>query len=204
MSILELLLKGGWLMVPLILLSILTLYGLFERILTLHTKTSLSAKWLARFYQRIQTSDWKGAQELCEEGKNHPLVKIFQAGLTNLPGAPQQVAPTIEITAQEEVYQLEKNLSLLASIASIAPMLGFLGTVVGMIEAFMDMSQAKTGITPQLLANGIYQAMITTAAGLVIGILADVSYKYLVTRVEKIAYNLQKEAQTFIAFLPKK
>ena len=95
-------------------------------------------------------------------------------------------------------YRLEKNLSLLGAVAGIAPMLGFLGTVLGMIQAFMAMAHTTTAITPQLLAGGIYEAMITTAAGLVVGILADISYKYILTNVERVSYKIEQTASQLI------
>ncbi len=107
----------------------------------------------------------------------------------------------MELAGQHEIHQLERNLSFLATIAAVAPMVGFLGTVWGMIEAFRSMAQATTAITPQLLAGGIYQAMITTAAGLVVGILADVGYKYILTQVDKMAYQIEQAGGRLIETL---
>jgi biopolymer transport protein ExbB len=106
----------------------------------------------------------------------------------------------MEAVGQVEVHKLEKNLSLLGTIAGTAPMLGFLGTVTGMIQAFMTMAQSTSSITPQLLSAGIYEAMITTAAGLVVGIVADLGYKYILIRVQKATYHIEHAASQFMLF----
>jgi biopolymer transport protein ExbB len=204
MSLLQLLLKGGWVMVPLLLLSVLTVYGLFERLLTLRKHVPITSAWEDMFYKNIQSSDWENAKLMCEQQKNEMVSNVLQAGLAKLPNEPNQVEKIMEALGDDQIHQLEKNLSLLSTIASIAPMLGFLGTVIGMIQAFMAMAQTNTPITPQILANGIYEAMITTASGLIIGISADVSYKYVLNKIEKITYQTQKLCNALLTRLPVK
>ena len=202
MSLLQLLLKGGWVMVPLLLLSVLTVYGLLERLLTLRKHVPVTSAWEDMFYKNIQSSDWENAKLMCEQQKNKMVSNVLKAGLAKLPNEPNQVEKIMEAVGDDQIHQLEKNLSLLSAIASIAPMLGFLGTVTGMIQAFMSMAQINTPITPQILANGIYEAMITTASGLIIGILADISYKYVLNKIEKITYQTQKLCNALLTCLP--
>ncbi|OJW68945.1 MAG: biopolymer transporter ExbB [Candidatus Amoebophilus sp. 36-38] len=197
MSILELLLKGGWVMVPILLLSVLTLYALIERMVVLYRSARISQKWLTNLYNQLLTGGIEEAKLLCEQ-KNTAIANVIKAGLENLPHEPGNLEKSMEVAGQAEIHKLEKNLSLLASIAGIAPMLGFLGTVLGMIQAFMAMAQTTNPVTPQLLAGGIYEAMITTAAGLIVGIIADISYKYIVNKVEKASYKIEQTASQLI------
>jgi biopolymer transport protein ExbB len=197
MSILELLMKGGWVMVPILLLSILTLYALMERLIVLNRAGKISQKWLNNLYNQILIGDIEEAKLLCEQ-KHTAIASVIQAGLENLPHEPQNIEKSMELAGQTEIYRLERNLSLLGAISGIAPMLGFLGTVLGMIQAFMAMAHSTTAVTPQLLAGGIYEAMITTASGLIVGILADVSYKYILTNVERASYKIEQTASQLI------
>jgi biopolymer transport protein ExbB len=202
MTLLQLLLKGGWVMLPLLLLSILSLYGLFERILALSSKATIPQAWLEDIYAKIKLGELASAKLICEEKRHMVVAKVLQAGLMQLPQAPELVEKAMEIVGQDEVRKLEKNLTLLGSIASLAPMLGFLGTVLGMIQAFMAMAETHAPITLQLLAGGIYEAMITTATGLIVGIIADISYKYILIKVKNVAYQLQQAANRMITYLP--
>jgi biopolymer transport protein ExbB len=200
MSIIDFFIKGGWLMVPLVLLSILALYAIIERLITLNKRTKVSQKWLNSLYNQVLTGKTEEAKLLCEQ--NHTAIAhVLQAGLENLPYGLSNMEKSMELAGQNEVYQLERNLSFLAAIAAVAPMLGFLGTVLGMIEAFRSMAQATTAVTPQLLAGGIYEAMITTAAGLVVGVLADAGYRYILTQVNKTAYKIEQAGGQLIEIL---
>jgi len=199
MSIFELLLKGGWVMIPLLVLSILTVYAIIERLVVFAKGTTIQKLWLDSIQEYISMGDIQGAELLCEH-KNRVIGKVIKAGIQNLGRPVQTIENAMAAAGQEEIYKLEKNLSLLGTIAGAAPMLGFLGTVLGMIQAFMTMAQATASITPQLLSGGIYEAMITTAAGLLVGILADLGYKYLLTRIKNITYHIENTANQFIVF----
>jgi biopolymer transport protein ExbB len=191
MSIVDFFIKGGWLMVPMVLLSILALYAIIERLITLNKRAKVSQKWLNNLYSHVLTGKTEEAKLLCEQ--NHTAIAhVIQAGLENLPYGLSNMEKSMELAGQNEVHQLERNLSLLAAIAAVAPMLGFLGTVWGMIEAFRSMAQTTAAVTPQLLAGGIYEAMITTATGLVVGIVADSGYRYILTQVDKTAYQIEQ------------
>jgi biopolymer transport protein ExbB len=191
------LMKGGWIMLPIVVLSLITCYALIERILFLATQGHVSKKWLNNLYSKLLTGEIEEAKLLCE-AKNNIIVNVVKAGIDNLPHEPENIEHYMEEASQSELNKLEKNLSLLSAIAGLAPMLGFLGTVTGMIKAFMAMSQVVGNITPQVLANGIYEAMITTAAGLIVGILADVGYKYILTRIDKTSHKIEQIANQVI------
>jgi biopolymer transport protein ExbB len=199
MSILELLLKGGWVMVPILLLSILAVYAIVERLIVLSKDASSDGRWLNSLQEQLLTGDIQGAESMCNQ-KGSTVARVIKAGIQNLDHSPKTIEAAMEAAGQVEVNKLEKNLSLLGTIAGTAPMLGFLGTVTGMIQAFMTMAQSTSSITPQLLSAGIYEAMITTAAGLVVGIVADLGYKYILIRVQKATYHIEHAASQFILF----
>jgi len=200
MSILELLLKGGWVIVPILLLSFLTAYGLIERLIFLNKRAKISQKWLTHLHNHLLSSDIEEAKLLCEQ-KNTAIANVIKAGLENLPHEPKKLQKAMEIAGQAEIHKLEKNLTLLVSIAGLAPNLGFLGTVLGMIQAFMAMSKATMHVTTQLLSGGIYEAMVTTAAGLIVGIFADISYKYILNEVEKATYKIEQTSEQIIEII---
>lgn len=200
MSIVDFFIKGGWLMVPMLLLSILALYIIIERLLTFNKHTKVSQKWLNSLYNHLLTGKTEEAKLLCEQDHT-AIARVIQAGLENLPYGLSNMEKSMELAGQNEIHQLEKNLSFLAAIAAVAPMLGFLGTVLGMIEAFRAMAQTTTAVTPQLLAGGIYEAMITTAAGLVVGVVADLGYRYILTQVDKTAYQIEQAGGQLIEIL---
>jgi biopolymer transport protein ExbB len=199
MSIFELLLKGGWVMIPILILSILAVYAILERLIVLSKGTGSDETWLNSLQEQILRGDIQGAELLCEQ-KDSIVARVIKAGIKNLDHSSKTIETAMEATGQVEVNKLEKNLSLLGTIAGTAPMLGFLGTVTGMIQAFMTMAQSTSSITPQLLSAGIYEAMITTAAGLAVGIVADLGYKYILIRVQKATYHMEHAANQFILF----
>lgn len=197
MTILELLFKGGWVMVPILLLSILVVYAIIERLVALRKGAKPPQQWSDGIYAKILVGDIQGAKMLCEQ-KNSAIARVVKVGIENMAHSPKSLEATMETVGQAAVYKLEKNLALLGTIAGVAPMLGFLGTVIGMIQAFMAMAQATSQISPQLLSSGIYEAMITTAAGLIVGIIADLGYKYMLTRVQEATYHIEQAARQFI------
>jgi biopolymer transport protein ExbB len=200
MSLLDLLIKGGWVMVPIFFLSILAVYAILERLMVLGKGVGTSQHWLHGLQEQILTGDVHGAELLCDK-KNTPIARVLKVGIKNLNQTSEGIETAMQTAGQAEIYSLEKNLSLLGTVAGIAPMLGFLGTVWGMIRAFMAIAQSTTPITPQLLSSGIYEAMVTTAAGLIVGIVADLGYKYLLTRVQKDVYQLESTANQFLIFI---
>jgi len=196
-SLLDLLLKGGWVMLPILLLSILTVYAIIERLIVLQRSAKMPRRWMDAVKTKILDGDVQGVKMLCEQ-KHYAIASIIKAGIEKLYEPMKTMANAVENAGQIEVYKLEKNLALLGTIAGAAPMLGFLGTVIGMIQAFMAMAQETNQISPKLLSGGIYEAMITTAAGLVVGIVANLGYNYLLTRIQKTTHRIERAASQFI------
>ncbi len=197
MTLLSLMVKGGWVMWPILLLSILTVYAIIERLLVLQNATKIPPAWVDAINAKILEEDVQSAKMLCEQ-KNYAIAKIIKAGIEKSHKPIEIIALSVEHAGQVEIHKLEKNLALLGSIAGAAPMLGFLGTVLGMIQAFMAMAQETNQISPKLLSGGIYEAMITTAAGLVVGIIANLGYNYLLARIQKAAHRIEHTANQFI------
>ena len=184
-------------MFPILLLSIMALYAILERLIVLHKTIRAPRFWVESINTQLIAGDLPGAQILCE-GKSYAIARIIQAGIEKLKESNKAFKAAVENAAQQEVYKLEKNLALLGTIASAAPMLGFLGTVLGMIQAFMAMAQQTQQISPKLLSGGIYEAMVTTAAGLVVGIIANLGYNYLLIRIQRATQRLEQSTNQFI------
>lgn len=183
-------------MVPILLLSILTVYAIIERLIALRKTVKIPQRWLEDIHKKTLEGDFQGVKMLCEQ-KNYAIARIIKAGVEKVAVSPKSIATVVETVGQIEVHKLEKNLSLLGTIAGAAPMLGFLGTVTGMIQAFMAIAKANY-VTPQLLSGGIYEAMITTAAGLVVGIIASLGYNYILSRVQKATHSIEYAANQFV------
>ncbi len=196
----ELLLKGGWVMIPLAALSLLAIYLFIERWIVIRRASKTDPSFFANIRDLIYQGNIEGALTLC---RNHssPIARILEKGLARLGKSLKNIEVAIENAGKLEVARLEKNLAGLATISGAAPMLGFLGTVTGMIRAFHKLHVAGQRVDPSMLAGGIYEALITTAAGLAIGIVAYVAYNYLVVRIEHIVYQMEVTAVDFLDML---
>jgi biopolymer transport protein ExbB len=148
----------------------------------------------------VGKGDITSAKVLCDQYDN-PIARMISKGLSRIGSPLKTIEASVENVAKIELFQLEKNLSVLATIAGAAPMMGFLGTVLGMVQAFISIAQEEGTISPKLLSNGIYEAMITTVAGLVVGIIAYLAYNFLVTRVSKLVHRMEYSAIEFIDLL---
>ena len=199
-SLFEILTKGGWTMFPLIILSIWALYIFVERILTLRKASIDPEPFMDDIRRKVVAGDLEGAKLLCSQTETS-LARMIEKGLHRIGSSLKNIEASIENVGKIEVYKLEKNLSVLATIAGAAPMIGFFGTVIGMIKAFIAIAQQEGAVSPSDLAGGIYEAMITTAAGLFVGILAYVAYNYLVTKVDKVVHNKEHSTIGFIDLL---
>lgn len=199
-TLLELLTKGGYMMLPLILLSIIALYIFIERIMTINKEAKTPEGFTDTIRAKVIGGDINGARVLCKE-TDTPVARMIEKGLSRIGSPLKNIEVSIENVGKIEVYKLEKNLSFLATISGAAPMIGFLGTVTGMIQAFIAIAQEEGAVSPKLLSSGIYEAMITTAAGLVVGILAYLAYNYLVTRVQKLVHKMEYSSIEFIDLL---
>jgi biopolymer transport protein ExbB len=197
-NVLSLLMKGGWLMVPLLLLSLVGVYVLIERLLTYRTYLNLSESFLETLDDQLQSGDIHQLQKLCTPADNI-IQKVLLKGIQSRQTAAKSTECILESESKRIIATLEERLAILATIAGVAPMIGFLGTVTGMIQTFMSISQEKSQLATQLFSNGIYEAMVTTMVGLIIGIIAYIGYNYCLMRVTKAADRLSYAANLFLA-----
>lgn len=199
-SVLDLALKGGWIMLPLALMWIAAIYLFIERLLTINKANLDPEPFMNRVKELVQRNDIQGAKLLCAQSGT-PVARMIEKGVSRIGSPLKNIEASIENVGKLEVFKLEKNLSTLATISGAAPMIGFLGTVVGMVQAFISISQEEGSVSPKLLSNGIYEAMITTVGGLIVGIMAYLAYNYLVTRVAKVIHKMEYTTIDFIDLL---
>ena len=202
-SVMDLLFKGGFMMIPIFLLFIITIYILIERILVINKESKSPKNFTDEIITRVNNNDINGAKLICND-TNNPIARMILKGLNKIENSLKNIETSIENVGKIEIYNLEKNLSLLATISGAAPMMGFLGTVTGMIQAFISIAQEEGAVSPKLLSSGIYEAMITTATGLFVGIVAYLAYNYLVSRVEKLIHRMEYSTIEFIETLQSK
>lgn len=197
LNILDLAMKGGWIMIVLAVLSILGIYIFIERFMTLRKAMQKSPHLLARIKDNIRENDAKSAINYCEK-LNTPMSRILAKGVKDYRLDTASIRQVLDNNAGLEIAALEKGLPILSTIAAVAPMLGFLGTVTGMVQAFWQMSNAGNNIDVSLLSGGIYEAMVTTVGGLVVGIIAIFAYNYLVAQVDKAQNLMEADMIAFI------
>ena len=200
MSYWELAMKGGWVMVPIILLSVIAVYIFFERFFAIKKAAQIDTNFMNRIRDYIHDGKVENAKTLCQSYDN-PTARMIEKGVQRIGRPLEDINGAIENTGKLEIYKLEKGLPTLATVAGGAPMIGFLGTVMGMIRAFYDMSMAGNNVDISLLSNGIYTALITTVAGLIVGIVAYFAYNILVARVEKVVNKLEANSTEFLDLL---
>ncbi len=199
-SVWELIMKGGIFMIPLILLSILAVYLIVERILTLRKADRDPGTFLEELHNYVSQGDIAAAKNLCKQ-YNTPFARMLQKGIVKLGKPLPIIEASIENVGRIEIFKLERNLNNLATISGAAPMIGFLGTVSGMVQAFIAIAQEEGTISPKVLSSGIYEAMITTVAGLIVGIIAYIGYNYLTGKVQKIVHQMEYTSIEFMEFL---
>jgi biopolymer transport protein ExbB len=198
-SLVELLTLGGWLMLPLALLLIITIYVFVERLLTIRRAQRLDDNFMNIIRDHIVTGNVTAARSFAKNTAN-PVARIIDKGIQRIGKPIDAIEKSMENVGKLELFNLEKNLSILSLIAGIAPMFGFLGTIVGMFQLFFRL--AATGeFTIQSMANGIYTKMVTSAAGLIIGLLAYIAHSYLNTQVDKTANRMEASSAEFIDVL---
>lgn len=202
LSLLTLAVKGGWVMLVLAILLALAIYISVERYLTLRKSVNnVSDKdFMNKIRMFIHEDNIKEARDLAKVTTT-PIGRMVEKGLSRLGRPLPDIQAAIENEGKLEVANLEKRVSLVATVASLGPMLGFLGTVTGMIKAFRDMSTAGNNIDIQLLSSGIYEAMITTVGGLIVGIIAYFLYNLLVSQINKVVFTLEANATEFMDLL---
>ncbi len=199
-NLFDLLLQGGYVMIPLLLLSIAAIAIFVERVMTIKKATKTPPGLLSQVKSLVIEGRVNDAKSLCTQS-NTPIAKMLEKGISRIGSPLKNIEVSIENVGKIEIYRLEKNLSLLATISGAAPMIGFLGTVTGMIQAFIAIAQEEGSVSPKLLSAGIYEAMITTAVGLSVGIVAYLGYNYLVTQVQKIIHKMEFTSVEFIDLL---
>ena len=199
-SLIDLALAGGWAMYPLALLSLAAVYIFVERYLTLKKAAKNPEGFTDRIKRMVLAGDITGAKMLCSQ-TNTPVSRMIEKGISRIGNPLKNIETAIENVGKIEISRLERGLSGLATVAGAAPMLGFLGTVTGMIQAFIAIAQAEGSISPKLLSGGIYEAMVTTAAGLIIGLPAYVGYNYLVSKIDSIVHSMEYTSIEFLDLL---
>jgi len=199
-TLIDLVMKGGWIMAVLGLMSLISLYIFIERYFIIARNSREDKNFMNMIRDNIHDGKIDTAKELCKR-ENTPIARMIEKGLSRIGKPLTDINAAIENVGNLEVSRLEKNIAALATIASTAPMLGFLGTVIGMIVAFYDMSMAGNNIDIQMLSSGIYQAMITTVGGLIVGIIAYVLYNVLVAKIDKLVFLLEARASEFMDVL---
>lgn len=192
--------KGGWIMLVLALMSVIAFYIFFERAVTIRNAGKEDPLFMERIRDYIKTGEIKSAINYCRMA-NTPSARMIEKGITRMGRPVADVQAAIESTGNMEVAKLENGLSIMATISSGAPMLGFLGTVTGMVRAFWNMANAGNNIDITLLSSGIYEAMITTVGGLVVGIAAMFAYNHLVYRVDKVVSQMEARTMAFMDLL---
>ena len=198
----DLTLKGGWIMIVLVILLALAVYITIERYLALRqaVKAEEDDNFMNNIRGYIHKGDVEGARNLSKQ-TNSPLARMVDKGLSRLGRPLSDIQAAIENEGKLEVARLEKRVSLVATVASLGPMIGFLGTVTGMVTAFQDMAHAGNNIDISILATGIYEAMVTTIGGLIVGIICYFLYNILVTRINKVVLDIEVRATEFMDLL---
>lgn len=194
--------SGGWIMLVLALLLVLAIYIFIERYLTLSAalKGEEDNVFMKNIREYVHQGNIDEARSLSKQ-TNTPLGRMIDKGFSRLGRPLPDIQAAIENEGQLEVANLERRVSLVATVASLGPMIGFLGTVVGMISAFQEMAHAGNNIDIQMLASGIYTAMVTTVGGLIVGIVCYFLHNLLVTRINKVVFELEVRANEFMDLL---
>ena len=204
LSIMQLITSGGTggtiIMSTLGLLSIYAVYILFERYSAIKKASKEDKSFFKSIKNFLEQKDMAAAKTLCQNTDN-PIARMIEKGVDRIDKPMTDISASIENQGKLEVYKMENNLANLATIAGAAPMIGFLGTVIGMIVAFHEMASAGGNIDVEMLSKGIYTAMVTTVAGLVVGIIAYIAYNYLVTKVEKVIFKMEARTTEFLDHL---
>lgn len=199
LSLIDLTLAGGPVMIPIGILFILAIYWYFERFLTIRKAAKGDPKFMLNIRDYISNGNVEAAKMLCKN-TDTPIARMIEKGIMRLGTPLKNIEVAVENVGKLELYRMEKNLAALALVAGVGPMLGFLGTVTGMIQAFYTMSVSDQ-ISPKILSGGIYEAMVTTVAGLIVGIIANVAYNNLVAMIEKMIYKMEATTVEFIDLL---
>ena len=199
-SLIQMASKGGWLMIVLVLLSIIAIYIFGKKWWMINRANKIDKNFMRDIRDYIHEGKIKSALALCQR-YDSPIARLVEKGIERIGRPLSDIQTSVENTGNVEVARLERGLPFLATIAGGAPMIGFLGTVIGMVQAFFDMANAGNNIDITLLSNGIYTAMITTVGGLIVGILAYFGYNYLTSRISDLVFRMESATIDFMDLL---
>jgi biopolymer transport protein ExbB len=200
MNIIDLAIKGGWIMIVLGILSIVAVYIFVERYIALNKAAKEDKNFINNIKTYIHQGNLDGAKGLTKNNDT-PIGRMLDKGLSRIGRPLNDINQAVENVGKLEVARLENGVSLVGTIAGLGPSLGFLGTVTGMVKAFFDMASAGNNIDIQLLSGGIYEAMITTVGGLIVGITCNFLYSILVGKINKIVFLLEARTMEFMDLL---
>jgi biopolymer transport protein ExbB len=200
LTLLDFAIKGGWVMIPIALLSLAAAYIFIERYYVIKKASKEDTNFMNRIKDYIHDGKLDAALALCKS-TDSPSARMIGKGISRLGRPLQDISTAIENVGKLEISKLEKGFPTLATITGAEPMLGFLGTVIGMVQSFYAMSQAGNNIEVAMLSDGIYTALITTVAGLIVGILGYFAYNTLVVKVERVVFNLEATLTEFMDIL---
>tara|TARA_B100001564_G_scaffold264787_1_gene226359 strand:- start:144 stop:833 length:690 start_codon:yes stop_codon:yes gene_type:complete len=199
-NVIELLMTGGWyIMLPLGMMSLIAMYVYFERYFAIRKAAAESPDFMNRIKDYISAGQLPSAKNLCLENDT-PMARMMEKGVARIGKPLKDIAISIENVGKLEIYKMEKNINILATIAGAAPMVGMLGTVIGMVNVFLDMEAAGT-VQVSDISAGTKQAMVTTIVGLVVGIIAFMAYNHLVGKVSKVVHKMESTSIEFIDIL---
>ena len=196
-SLFSMIIKGGWLMLPIFALSVISVYIYAERYNIIRKIRKDNNPLLLSIRELLKTKEYDEAIMTCER-ENSPTSRTFAKAIQHISLPNNELRHNLEASSNREINKLEKGLSMLSTASGLAPMIGFLGTVVGMVQAFYDMALAGSNINITLLSRGIYTAMITTVAGLLVGIIAYVAYNTLTSMINRIASRMESDNAEFM------
>lgn len=192
---------GGQIIIALLFfLLAVALYIYFERFFTIKSASKIDENFMNQIKDFVSNGKLEAADALCKS-RNTPTARLIGKGISRIGKPLDDINTAIETAGKLEVYQLEKNVSVLATIASVAPMIGFLGTVIGMIIAIHEIANAGGQIDIKMLSDGLYTAMTTTVAGLIVGIIAYITYNHLVVKTDKVVYQMEAKSVEFLDLL---
>lgn len=200
LKLFSLIMKGGLVLIPIAILSVISVYIFIDRFMAIKKASNIDDKFMLNIKDFVANGNLEAAKAMARN-TDSPTARMVEKGIMRIGRPLQDITTSIENVGRLEIFKLEGKLSTLATIAGAAPMLGFLGTVTGMIKAFYNMSTAGNNINPGMLAGGIYEAMITTAAGLAVGLVAFICYNLLVSMVEKVVHQMEATTVEFIDLL---
>lgn len=198
-NLLDLLMKGGWAMIPILLLSFVAIFFSIERFITIRKASKIDTNFMRNIREYLLSGKKDAAMSLCKN-TNSPIARLVEKGIKRIGRPFEDIERAVESEGKLEMYKLEKHMNYLSIIAGIAPMVGFLGTISGVINIFFKIAQTNE-LSIGIIAGGLYEKMVTSGAGLLVGILAHIAFNYLNGMIDRVSYQLERSAVEFIDVL---